>query len=269
MLQNSGKQLKDSAKTQAKIIEERTVENKKHPYPAVLELMAGCLDAQLIVDEICKDIESKNLESVGIQDLKRLCKVAGHANDTIGEIVDEYDTFKKRLDKIVLNTDEDNIREKFGSLLFETHQCSADCSVPGQRCPDLHKVILPLKVINIKILHLFLKTESLYSDIEKFLCLYLQCAVKTHAEGVAESMGSYVDIHSNKRRGLDIAVVGSESYIHWNGPPIHLADSIGQASLDSYFAGRSHWRFVTRKNKSESAVVSRLRNEKAKSKLFE
>ena len=37
--------LRSLAKTQAKIIEERTVENKKHPYPAVLELMAGCLDA--------------------------------------------------------------------------------------------------------------------------------------------------------------------------------------------------------------------------------
>ena len=128
---------------------------------------------------------------------------------------------------------------------------------------------LPLKVNNIKILHLFLKTESLYKGIGQFICLYLQCAVKTHAEGVVESMGSYVDIHSEMRRGLDIAVVGSESYIHWNGPPIHLAEGIGEASLDSYFAGRTHWRFVTKKNKSESVVVSRLRSEKAKSKLFD
>ena len=200
--------LRSLAKTQAKIIEERTVENQKHPYPAILELMAGCLDAQLIVDEICKDSASKDLESVGIQVLRRLCKVAGHAIDTISDIVAGYDTFKKRLEKIVQNTDEDKIREKFGSLLFETHQCSSDRSVPGNRCPDLSKVVIPFKVKNIKMLHLFLKTESLYSDIEQFLCLYLQCAVKTHAEGFAESMGSYVDIHSDKRRGLDIAVIG-------------------------------------------------------------
>ena len=118
-------------------------------------------------------------------------------------------------------------------------------------------------------LHLFLKEESLYSGIEMFMSLYLQSASKTHAEGVAESMGSYVDIHSDKRRGLDVAIVGMESYIHWNGPPIHLADSIGVGSLDSYFAGRTHWRFVTRKNKLESAVVSRLKRQKAKSTLFD
>ena len=78
-----------------------------------------------------------------------------------------------------------------------------------------------------------------------------------------------MDIHSDKRRGLDIAVVGLELYIHWNGPPIHLVEIIGQASLDSYFAGRSHWRFVTKKNKAESVVVSRMRSEKVKSTLFE
>ena len=48
-------------------------------------------------------------------DLISLCKVAGHADDTIVDTVAEYDTFKKRLEKIVQNTDEDEdeIREKF------------------------------------------------------------------------------------------------------------------------------------------------------------
>ena len=88
-------------------------------------------------------------------DLINLCKVAGHADDTIVDIVAENDTFKKRLEKIVQNTDEDRIREKFGSLLFETHQCNTDCTVPGNRCPDLSKVTMPLKVKNIKILFSF------------------------------------------------------------------------------------------------------------------
>ena len=54
----------------------------------------------------------------------------------------------------------------------------------------------------MKVLHLFLKNEFLFSGIEKFLAIFTKCAVKTHAEGVAESMGNYVDIHSEKRRGL-------------------------------------------------------------------
>ena len=48
--------------------------------------------------------------------------------------------------------------------------------------------------------------------------LFLRCATKTHAEGGAESMGNYVDIYSDKKRGLDIKVVGDESYIQRNGP---------------------------------------------------
>ena len=77
-----------------------------------------------------------------------------------------------------------------------------------------------------------------------------------------------MDIHSEKRRGIDVAVVGQESYIHWNGPPVHLADSIGENSLDSYFSGRTNWRFLTKKNKAESVVVSRMKAEGAKSLLF-
>ena len=92
--------------------------------------------------------------------------------------------------------------------------------------------------------------------------------LKTHAEGATESMGNYVDIHSEKRRGLDVSVVGQEAYINWNRPPVHLADSLGESSLDSYFAGRRNWRFVTRKNKVESVAVCRMKAERAKSVLF-
>ena len=151
---------------------------------------------------------------------------------------------------------------------FEPPYCTSDCLLIDEKCPSINKPQSPLKIINMKLLHMFLRDQELSAGIEQFLSLFLQCAVKTHAEGVAESMGSYVDIHSEKRRGLDVAVVGEESYIHWNGPPVHQADGIGVACLDSYFAGRSHWKFVTKKYKSESAVVSRLKCAKAKSKLF-
>ena len=97
------------------------------------------------------------------------------------------------------------------------------------------------------------------------LAIFTKCAVKTHAEGVAESMGNYVDIHSEKRRGLDVSVVGQEAYIHWNGPPVHLADSIGVSSLDSYFAGRSGWRFLIRQNRFQSVVISSRVRTKPKS----
>ena len=67
--------------------------------------------------------------------------------------------------------------------------------------------------------------------------LYIpRCLVKTHAEGVVESMGNYVEIHSEKSRGrMDISDIGREALIHWNGPPLAKADRLGEASLDRVF----------------------------------
>ena len=92
----------------------------------------------------------------------------------------------------------------------------------------------------------------------------MRVASKTHAE----SMGNYVDFYSDKKRGLDITAVGDESYIHWNGPPVHLAGALGQAALDKKFGGRSNWRFVTKKGKSESLVVSRLKRVESRVPFF-
>ena len=228
--------------------------------------MARCLDTQLIVDHVLEENSdsSSDLEALGRLEIKKISKMAGFSDSERDLILEQFSVFKTRVNQILIDDSKDGIREKFGHHIFETHDCTKDCEQVGGKCPNLEKVLVPLKVKNMKMLHLFLKEESLYSGIEMFMSLYLQSACKTHAEGVAESMGSYVDIHSDKRRGLDVAIVGMESYIHWNGPPIHLADSIGVGSLDSYFAGRTHWRFVTRKNKLESAVVSRLKRQKAK-----
>ena len=65
-----------------------------------------------------------------------------------------------------------------------------------------------------------------------------RCLSKTHAEGVVESMGSFVEMHADKRRGtMDISDIGKESMIHWNGPPLARADSLGEAAINRYFGG--------------------------------
>jgi len=45
--------------------------------------------------------------------------------------------------------------------------------------------------------------------------------------------------------------VGMEANIHWNGPPIHLAQNFGEAALDAHFGGRHKWHFVTRQDKKK------------------
>ena len=108
---------------------------------------------------------------------------------------------------------------------------------------------------------MFLKYDLLYSEIEDFLYLFLRCALKAHVESVAESMGSIIDLHSDKRRGIDVTVVGEESMIHWNGPPVNKANGLLEAALDRHFGGRRNWHFITRQNKPESIVISRLKRD--------
>ena len=84
-----------------------------------------------------------------------------------------------------------------------------------------------------------------------------RCLVKTHAEGVVESMGNYIELHGDKRRGrMDIEDIGKEAQIHWNGPPLAKADKLGEASLDRIF-GKGRWNFTTMANRAESKVTKR------------
>ena len=100
------------------------------------------------------------------------------------------------------------------------------------------KIISPRKFISAKFLHLFTKFEDLFTGIGNFQHLFLRCSVKTHPEAVAESMGIYVDFHSNKKRGLDIVTVGSESRSHWNGPLLHKSNGMIEFALDRHFGGK-------------------------------
>ena len=74
---------------------------------------------------------------------------------------------------------------------------------------------------------------------------------------------------------MDISDIGREALIHWNGPPLGKADSIGEAAINRIFKGGRffsnlissllfiiyRWHFVTFGNKSDSEVTKRLREE--------
>ena len=154
-------------------------------------------------------------------------------------------------------------------LLWDTHKCTEKCGVTRQAQCEYYQTLAEPKVVNtMKVLHLFLKSEELYEDLPNFLHLFVSAATKTHAEGVAESMGNYIEMHAEKKRGLDINDVGVESFVHWNGPPIANATSLIEAALDRRFKGRNSWRFVTKKNNLHSKVVSRLKTEISRVPFF-
>ena len=98
--------------------------------------------------------------------------------------------------------------------------------------------------------------------------IFARCTVKTHAEGVAESMGNIVEIHSDSRRGsMDISDAGKEAMIHWNGPPLAKAERLGTEALDRIF-GRGKWNFTTLGEKSDSVITKRLRSEEGNLPFF-
>ena len=76
-------------------------------------------------------------------------------------------------------------------------------------------------------------------------------------------MGNYIDLHSDKRRGMEIDDVGKEAMVHWNGPPIHLAEKFGINSLNRKFKG-THWNFITKNPMTESTVMRKLKKETEK-----
>ena len=250
---------------QATRIEDRTVKNAEHPYPSLIEILPQCFDLQLLYNASMQ--EGFNECTYGVEPLQQVAEMAGYSESDQEMIMAQYNIFKARFLRI-LSEGSRSVTD-YEHLLFETHRCTKVCNVTiARKCPNHQKLLLPKKVITMKFLHWFLKDEESSEGIKQFLHLFLRCSVKTHAESIAESMGSYVDYHSDKRCGLDIEDVGREAFIHWNGPPVDKAGRIGEAALDGRFGGRSNRRFVTRANKTESVVISRLRREKPRLPFF-
>ena len=244
----------------AKHLENRITAN---PTPGVIKTMGKCLDLKNILKEGIDTEIKKSRQKC----LKVITKKAMYNEEETNEIVKQYDTFQERF-KDLMNTSKDNheIVKRFEHILFEIHNCSIACD---KDCDKQGKVLEPRTPKVFKLLYLFLKEVSLYSGLEEFLHLYLRCLVKTHAEGVAESMGNYIEIHGDKRRGrMEIEDTGNEALIHWNGPPLHLADQLGRQALDRHFASRGRWSFITQSNRTESTVIKRMKKEDSKLPFF-
>ena len=204
LLQTVENRLTSLCKHLASVLENRVNEN---PTPEVISTMAKCLDLQ----DLLEKEETETLRKEREKCLKSVAKIAKYEDGEVEKILKQYQKFKERLSEVVKN-EENEVTKRFETLLFVTHSCTKKCE---SKCLRKGKILEPRIPILFKIVHLFYKEPSLYLEIEDFLQLFLICIVKTHAEGVAESMGSLMDIHGNKRRGrMDILPTGKEAQIH-------------------------------------------------------
>ena len=60
----------------------------------------------------------------------------------------------------------------------------------------------PKEFKSMKIIYLYLKSAELYEVLLDFINLFVTVATKTHAEGLAESIGNYVEMHAEKKEVL-------------------------------------------------------------------
>ena len=235
-------------------LEKRLEEN---PKPRIIQSMAKCLDLQDIIEKE-EDIVVKGERE---ENLKIILNTAKYNDDHQAKILEQYEMFKLKVKDILEKGNENNeVLKRFEHLLFQTHACSTECD---KKCPDKGKIVEPRVLIPMKLLHLFLKEPALYQGLKEFLHLYLCCLVKTHAEGVAESMGNVIEIHGDKRRErMHIEDLGREAFIHWNGPPVHKADRLGKKALDRHFKN-GRWNFITQFYRTESLVIQRKKREES------
>ena len=246
--------------------EERLENEKDHQSTDLIRSMGECLD---LTDIIEKGDEDDKFNASGEKSLKNVVKKANYPPEDITKILEEYKIFKRRL--YSLHQGDKSNRELIRlheHNLYKLHVCTVQCTAKYRKtCKDWSKVAFPKKPIPMKFLHIFLKEPELFKGIEVFLHLLLRCVIKTHAETVAESMGNLLDLHCEKRRGLGVQDVGLEVFIDWNGPPVHLVDSLGTRSLSRLFNG-GKWHFVTLVNRGDSEITRRLKFLDAKLPFF-
>ena len=88
---------------------------------------------------------------------------------------------------------------------------------------------------------------DLSGGIGSFLHFYSHCVLKSKNEAVIEGMGSVLAVHAVGGRHLDNErYPRSETFLAYNGPPLHLADSLVEKALDMRFPKerfREGWHF--------------------------
>ncbi|CAF2126477.1 unnamed protein product [Rotaria magnacalcarata] len=109
------------------------------------------------------------------------------------------------------------------------------------------------------------------NGINDFLPFYLLMILKIRSEAVCESAASILKRHIPNNRSLQHECLDNEAMLHWNAPPIHLADSFIEHSLDDYFKTKKdkNWFFYMKSEQYQtwkllgpgSVVINRFRNE--------
>jgi hypothetical protein len=95
----------------------------------------------------------------------------------------------------------------------------------------------------------FFTNKKLANGIEQFLHFYSLMVVNIRSEAVCKSVASILKQHIRGNRALDHESLDKEVMLHWNAPPLHLADPFIKSCLNNYFSQLKdkHWIFFKKK----------------------
>ncbi|CAF4250048.1 unnamed protein product, partial [Rotaria sordida] len=91
------------------------------------------------------------------------------------------------------------------------------------------------------------------------------------SEAICESAASILKGHIHNNRSLQHKSLDDEVFLHWNAPPLHLADKFIEQSIDDYFINKKDktWLFYRKSEQYQpwkllspvSLVLNRFRSE--------
>ncbi|CAF3767738.1 unnamed protein product [Rotaria sp. Silwood1] len=101
------------------------------------------------------------------------------------------------------------------------------------------------ELITSKVMKSFYTSTDLSDGINDFLYFHSLMVLKIRSEAICESAASILKGHIHGNRSLHHDSLDNEVMLHWNAPPLHLADSFIKHSLDHYFSSKKekNWLF--------------------------
>ncbi|CAF3994088.1 unnamed protein product [Rotaria sp. Silwood1] len=127
------------------------------------------------------------------------------------------------------------------------------------------------KILTSKVMKTFYTNTDLSEGINDFIHFYSLMILKIRSEAICESAASILKGHIHKNRSLQHKSLDDEIFLHWNAPPLHLADKFIEQSIDDYFINKKDktWLFYMKNEQYQpwrllspgSLVLNRFQSE--------
>jgi hypothetical protein len=185
-----------------------SINNRFEETPAIFETMSNCLDVAALYQQVVLD-ERENVLQYGHPSFQTLINFTRNNSKHI------------KLDEVSLNRQYVEWKERCVREL--KHEENWNVWTKDDR------------ILTTKVMKTFFTNKDMANGIEQFLHFYSLMVVKIRSDAVCQSAASILKQHIHGNRALDLESLDEEVMLHWNAPPLHLADPFIKSSLNTYF----------------------------------